>query len=62
MAGFNIGVELAQVAVALFAAGIMVGGHSLWGAATPQRGIRLASVMAVVIGSFWFVQRVSGLA
>ena len=62
LAGFNIGVELAQVAVALFAAGIMVGGHSLWGAATPQRGIRLASVMAVVIGSFWFVQRVSGLA
>lgn len=62
LAGFNIGVELAQIGVALPVAALMVGAHRIGGAATPLRVVRLASVMAVVIGSFWFVQRLSGLA
>lgn len=62
LAGFNVGVELAQIGVAVvvgvLAWSLMPRGTSHW----PARMQRLASVVAILAGSFWFVQRVAGFA
>ena len=64
LAGFNVGIELAQVAIALLAmasvalATRILGGpsHAVW----RQRATQLASLTAMTVGSVWFVQRVAG--
>ncbi len=57
LAGFNLGIELGQVAVAGVAGVVLIGIRRGSG----DRGVRLAtafaSVMGVVIGGVWFVQR-----
>ncbi len=62
LAGFNLGIEFAQLGLALVAG-------ALWWAwlHTPWRGLhvlvpRLASGAAFLVGSFWFVQRVVQVA
>ena len=62
LAGFNLGVELAQVGVALSVALLMLGLRHVAGVGAPARLARLASLAAVALGAFWFMQRVSGLA
>ena len=62
LAGFNLGVQVAQVGVALAVAVLVIGLRRVRGAATPVRMLRLASFVALAMGSLWFVQRVTGLA
>ncbi len=58
LAGFNLGIEAGQLAVALFAAAVM----AVIGRLSGGRGLilttRLASYMAMAAGSVWLVQRV----
>ena len=61
LAGFNLGVELAQIGVALTGAAVALGLRRSWGAVMPAPAARLATAWAVATGSFWFVQRMSGL-
>lgn len=59
LAGFNVGVELGQVAVLLGAAALMV----VWRVATPlteQWLRRPASAAITAMGLYWFVTRVAG--
>lgn len=64
LAGFNVGIELAQVSIALLAmasvavASRLLGGpsHTMW----RQRATQLASLLAMSVGSVWFVQRIAG--
>ena len=60
LAGFNLGIELAQVGVAaLAAAGMAL--LALWaGRASAGRAALTASVLGVVLGCGWFVERASG--
>lgn len=62
LAGFNVGIELGQLAVALIAASVALGVRRLRGDAGLVLATRLASFSAMSIGSVWFVQRVFGLA
>jgi HupE / UreJ protein len=62
LAGFNVGIELGQLAVALIAASVALGVRRLHGDAGLVLATRLASVLAMGIGSVWFVQRVVGFA
>ena len=57
--GFNAGIELAQVGAALLALGVLAGLRGLFGARGPQWAGNLATVVAVVVGGLWFVQRVA---
>ena len=59
MLGFNAGIELAQVGVALLALGVLAALRGLFGARGPQWASGLATVTAVVVGGLWFVQRVT---
>jgi hypothetical protein len=58
LAGFNAGIEAAQVAVAVLAAGLMAGVLRLRGPAGLALTTRLASFSAIAAGSAWLVQRV----
>jgi HupE / UreJ protein len=62
LAGFNVGIELGQLAVALIAASVALGVRRLRGDAGLVLATRLASFSAMSIGSVWFVHRVFGLA
>jgi HupE / UreJ protein len=62
LAGFNVGIELGQLAVALIASVVALGVRRLRGDAGLALTTRLASFSAMGIGSVWFVQRVAGLA
>lgn len=62
LAGFNVGIELGQLAAALIAASVALGVRRLRGDAGLVLATRLASFSAMSIGSVWFVQRVFGLA
>jgi HupE / UreJ protein len=62
LAGFNAGIELAQVALALVVAAAAWGVRRLHGAIGLDLATQLASFSAVVVGSIWFVQRVIDLA
>ena len=57
LAGFNLGIELGQLAVALAAAGAMAALHRLRGAAALDTALRSASLAAMALGGAWFVQR-----
>ena len=62
LAGFNVGVELAQVAIACVAWGLLWVLARLRMPALLNTAHRLASATAVVAGLFWLVQRVALLA
>jgi hypothetical protein len=59
LAGFNAGIEAAQLAVAVLAAGLMAGVLRFKGAAGLAVTTRLASFTAFAAGSVWLVQRVA---
>lgn len=60
LAGFNLGIELAQVGLAAAAGALVLGVKR----ATGVRGVRAlqtaTAVVAVVVGSYWFVERIWG--
>jgi hypothetical protein len=58
LAGFNAGIEAAQLAVAMLAAGVMASVLRLKGPAGIALTTRLASFSAIAAGSAWLVQRV----
>ncbi len=58
LAGFNVGIELGQMAVAACAAAIAVAIHRLRGDRAVQFMARAASVVAIALGTAWFVQRI----
>ena len=57
LVGFNTGIELGQIAVALTAALVMRGVRWLGGPAGLAKATRLASYLSMALGSFWFFQR-----
>jgi hypothetical protein len=59
LAGFNAGIEAAQLAVAVLAAGLMAGVLRLKGPAGLALTTRLASFTAFTAGSVWLLQRVA---
>ncbi|MBP9738043.1 MAG: HupE/UreJ family protein [Rhodoferax sp.] len=58
--GFNVGIELGQIAVALTAALVMRGVRQLGGPFGMAKATRLASYVSMALGSFWFFQRALG--
>ena len=60
LAGFNAGIELGQIAVALTAALVMRGVRQVSGHAGLAKTTRLASYVSMALGSFWFFQRALG--
>jgi hypothetical protein len=58
LAGFNLGIELAQVAVAVLAGFFGWALSRLAGPAGPARVGQVATIAGIVAGSFWLVQRV----
>jgi hydrogenase/urease accessory protein HupE len=57
LAGFNAGIEAGQLAIALLAAAVMFGIKRFNGASGLVLTTRLASLVAMVAGSVWLVQR-----
>jgi hypothetical protein len=62
VAGFNLGIEAAQLAVALVAAVAMALVRRLAGASTPFTLARGGSLVAAAIGAAWWIERVQTLA
>jgi hypothetical protein len=62
LAGFNVGIELGQLAVATVAAIIMACVQRLQGARGVAFATRFASLMAMSVGSIWLLQRVIAFA
>jgi hypothetical protein len=60
LAGFNAGIELGQIALALFAALVMHGIRQVSGLAGLVKATRLASYGSIALGAFWFLQRAMG--
>jgi hypothetical protein len=60
LAGFNAGIELGQIAVALAAALLMQGVKRLGGPIGLAKATRSASYVSMALGSFWFFQRALG--
>ena len=60
LVGFNAGIELGQIAVALSAALVMRGVWQLGGPIGLAKTTRLASYLSMALGSFWFFQRAWG--
>ena len=58
LAGFNLGIELAQVAVAVLAGLLGWAVSLLAGPAGPARVGQVATIAGIVAGSFWFAERV----
>jgi hypothetical protein len=57
LAGFNIGIELGQIAVALTAALVLRGVRQVSGPNGLTKTTRSASYASMALGSFWFIQR-----
>ena len=60
LAGFNAGIELGQIAVALTAALVMRGVRQVSGPTGIARTTRSASYLSMVFGTIWFFQRALG--
>jgi hypothetical protein len=60
LAGFNVGIELGQIAVALTAALVMRGVRRVSGPAGIAGTTRVASYLSMAFGTFWFLQRALG--
>lgn len=59
LTGFNLGVEAAQIGVAAAVGLTLLGLTRLMGPRVHHSARRLASVVALLTGSFWFVERVA---
>ena len=55
--GFNAGIEAGQLAVALLAAGVMFGIKRVKGSGGVVLTTRFASLVAMVAGTVWLVER-----
>lgn len=60
LAGFNVGIELGQIAVVLAATLVMRGVRQVSGHTGLAKTTSLASYLSMALGSFWFVQRALG--
>jgi hypothetical protein len=58
LAGFNLGIEAAQIGVAALAALVVLGLKGVMGPMAQQRASQFASVTAMMAGSFWLIERV----
>lgn len=58
VAGFNSGIELGQLVVALAAASLLTAIRALRGNAGLHLALRTISICAMLVGAMWFVQRV----
>ena len=59
LAGFNVGIEVAQIGVAALAGLVVLTLNRLTGAVAQQRVLQLGSVVGVVAGTFWLIERVA---
>ena len=59
LAGFNVGIEIAQIAVALFAGLVLLALSRINGTAVRQRVARHGSAVGLMAGTFWFIERVA---
>ena len=59
LAGFNVGIELAQVGVAALAVLLLSLLNQLAGTVVRQRVIQVGSVLSLLIGTFWLVERLA---
>lgn len=57
--GFNLGIELGQLAAAGVAMGMFWALRRFAGASAVVMGLQLASWSAIILGTFWFVQRIT---
>jgi HupE / UreJ protein len=57
LVGFNVGVELGQMAVMGLFSAVALAVRRLWGTRGCEWGMHGAPVMAIVVGSVWLVQR-----
>jgi hypothetical protein len=60
LVGFDVGIELGQIAVAFTAALVMRGVRQLGSPIGLAKTTRLASYLSMALGSFWFFQRAWG--
>ena len=60
LAGFNVGIELGQIAVALTAALALSAVRQVGGPVALAKTTRSASYVSMALGSFWFIQRTLG--
>jgi hypothetical protein len=58
LAGFNLGIELGQITVAVLAGGVVRAIGHLRGPMAMALTTRLASIAAMTMGAFWFVERI----
>jgi HupE / UreJ protein len=59
LAGFNIGIEFAQLAVAILAAAVMLSVKAMRGTVGLTLMIRMLSYTATCLGTFWLVERIA---
>lgn len=59
LAGFNVGIESAQIAVALMVGLIVLVLSRINGLAVWQRVVRHSSLVGLVAGTFWFIERIA---
>ena len=59
LAGFNVGIEIAQIAVALFAGLVLLALIRINGPTVRQRVARHGSAAGLIAGTFWFIERVA---
>ena len=58
LAGFNVGIELAQIGVAALAGSVVLILNRLTGAMAQQRIVQFGSVLSMAAGTFWLIERV----
>ena len=59
LTGFNVGIESAQIAVALMAGLVVLVLSRIKGPAIRQRVARHSASVGLVLGSFWFIERIA---
>lgn len=59
LTGFNVGIESAQIAVALMAALVVLVLSRIKGPAIRQRVARHSASVCLVAGTFWFIERIA---
>lgn len=57
LAGFNVGIELGQIAVVGLVSALALGVRHQWGSAGEAWALRMAHAFATSVGSVWLVQR-----
>jgi hypothetical protein len=59
LTGFNVGIESAQIAVALMAALVVLVLSRIKGPAIRKRVARHSASVGLVLGSFWFIEHIA---